>query len=230
MIVRDILKKTDYNPISANGNKVRLMWNKVDVTEKVYQTDEEGNQVLDMAGNAVVLSEKETDYCSACHVTIDINTPMYQLEGMFKKGAELGYNNPTVKERGEWMNQFPFSVETMRERLMNELVEYDSSDAVNQFSINGIKLWLDSNMRDKVRENLASCDAECITETTLRIDGMAFPVTVETGWAMYNAVLSYARKCWNNTETHREAIKNLTTKEEIMGYDYKTGYPEKLNF
>lgn len=229
-MVRELFKKADYKPISIDGNKVHLMWNKEDITEKVYQTDSDGNQVLDVVGNPIVLSENETDYCTACHVTVDAKTPLYALDNMFSKGAMIGYNNPTVKERGEWLNHFPFSIDSMRNRLLGELEEYDSSNKVNQFTINGINLWLDSNMRDKVRENLASCDAEGIKETTLRIDGMAFTVSVETGWAMYNALLSYARKCWNNTEKHREAINKLSTMEEIIAYDYTVGYPEKLHF
>lgn len=115
--------------------------------------------------------------------------------------------------------------------LLNKRVDlYDSSDFVNQFSIGGINLWLDSSMRDKVRENLESSEKEGETETVLRFSGMSFPVTVEMGWQMYYSVLAYAKKCWNVTESHREAIAELTTAEELKNYDYTANYPEKLAF
>lgn len=124
----------------------------------------------------------------------------------------------------------PDSIECKKWMLNAQIDAYDSSSHVNSFTIGGIELWLDSNMRDKVRENLVSCEAEGLTETTLRINGMAFHVTIEQGWAMYNAVLGYARRCWNTTEEHRIAANALTTVEEVESYDYTVGYPDKLSF
>jgi hypothetical protein len=38
----------------------------------------------------------------------------------------------------------------------------------------------------------------------------------------------YAYKCYVNTFKHIKAIENLTKLEDIMNYDYTTGYPEKI--
>ena len=59
---------------------------------------------------------------------------------------------------------------------------------------------------------------------------MAFPITVELGWKMYYAVLGYARETWNVTQTHLATIASLETVEDLINYDYKSGYPEKLVF
>lgn len=39
---------------------------------------------------------------------------------------------------------------------------------------------------------------------------------------------AYAYKCYVNTAKHQQAIKNLTTIEEVLNYDYTTGYPEQI--
>lgn len=47
---------------------------------------------------------------------------------------------------------------------------------------------------------------------------------------MYYSVLAYARECWNVTESHLATVDKLETIEEIINYDYKSGYPDKLVF
>ena len=87
---------------------------------------------------------------------------------------------------------------------------------------------MDSYLRDKVRENLEYCSRIGLQDTTLRIGGLSFPMTVEKGWEMYYADIGYARECWNVTEAHREAAMAMQDVEEMKGYDYMRGYPEKL--
>ena len=36
--------------------------------------------------------------------------------------------------------------------------------------------------------------------------------------------------CYDNTASHKVNVSALTTVEEVMNYDYKTGYPNKLEF
>lgn len=37
-------------------------------------------------------------------------------------------------------------------------------------------------------------------------------------------------KCYDNTQKHLANIEKLETLEEIMEYDYKVGYTEKIKF
>lgn len=47
---------------------------------------------------------------------------------------------------------------------------------------------------------------------------------------MLYAIEVYASKCYDNTQKHLANVEKLETLEEIIEYDYHTGYPEKLNF
>lgn len=128
------------------------------------------------------------------------------------------------------VKQAPESDGCQRALLRARVKAYDKSAHVEDFTIGGIHLWLDSTLRSKVKENLETCVQLGEENTTLRFEGMAFPVTVEQGWQMYYAVLAYARDSWNVTENHLQAIESLTTAEEMKAYDYTAGYPEKLAF
>lgn len=122
------------------------------------------------------------------------------------------------------------SVECKRWLLKAKIEAYDKSSHVNDFTISGIHLWLDSTMRGKVKENLETCQQLGEEYTTLRFEGMAFPVTVQMGWQMYYAVLAYARDSWNVTEAHLARADKLETAEEFDAYNYTAGYPAKLGF
>lgn len=126
--------------------------------------------------------------------------------------------------------QTPGSVESQRRLLLERIAAYDKSAHVDSFTVSGVKLWLDSYLRDKVRENLEYCSRKGLKETTLRIGGLSFPMSVEDGWEMYYAVIGYARECWNVTETHRQAALSMDDVEDLRGYDYTKGYPSKLEF
>lgn len=122
------------------------------------------------------------------------------------------------------------SVECRRWLLKAKITAYDKSRHVEDFTLGGVHLWLNHDMRGKVKENLETSQQLGETETVLRFNGMAFPMTVEQGWQMYYAVLAYARECWNTTESHLSAIDALQTVDELLAYDYKSGYPQKLAF
>ena len=47
---------------------------------------------------------------------------------------------------------------------------------------------------------------------------------------MLDKLSVYASEALNVTEWHKAEVKALTSIEAVEGYDYKTGYPEKLSF
>lgn len=124
----------------------------------------------------------------------------------------------------------PNGLECQKRILEERIKAYDDSEYVNDLSVGGVHMWLDHNLRTKVRENLESCEREGLTETVLRIGEFSLPVTVEQGWAMYYAVLAYARASWNVTQEHYEAKSAMTDAEECKAFDWTSGYPEKLAF
>lgn len=137
-----------------------------------------------------------------------------------------------VEDKGLYrmLSQNPESLEAQRRLLLERIAAYDKSQHVDSFTIAGVKLWLDSYLRDKVRENLEYCTRMGLENTTLRIGGLSFPMSVKEGWEMYYSVIGYARDCWNTTQSHIQNADSLPTVEDMKEYGHTQGYPQKLEF
>lgn len=112
---------------------------------------------------------------------------------------------------------------------ITEITAYDKSSAVNAFYLNGEQHWLDFNLRDRVfagNERIAYKGRE---ETSLWLDGKCFVMPIAAAQDLICTIEVYAKDCYNVTATHQAEVNKLTNIEEVEAYDYKTGYPEKLN-
>lgn len=233
-MINEMIKKSDYTPIrQTDDNEYLLMWGCTPLMENVYQRDKDGNVVLDEEQKPIVAGQKETEYCMVCNETFALPTNGDNIVSVVNQGNAVGYKNPSMEEWTEWAKVFVpvhLQIQFLKERLKDEIRRYDKSKEVEDFSIGGVHMWFDSNKRTKVWENLMTAQQKGEENVTLRDGGLAFPMTVAMGWQLYYAVLDYARATWDVTEIHLAEASKLTTVEEILAYDYKQGYPEKLAF
>lgn len=110
-----------------------------------------------------------------------------------------------------------------------EITAYDKSSAVNAFYLNGEQHWLDFNLRDRVFDGNERIAYKGREETSLWLDGKCFVMPIAAAQDLICTIEVYAKDCYNVTATHQAEVNKLTTIEEVEAYDYKTGYPEKLN-
>lgn len=110
--------------------------------------------------------------------------------------------------------------------LNSKIIYYDSSSSVNSFSFNGMTLWLDKATRVGL-VNLVNASSDKVS-LALGNNIISFPVDVAKQFLRSLEV--YAGDCYINTERHKIAIRELKTIDDIINYDYTTGYPEKLSF
>lgn len=111
-----------------------------------------------------------------------------------------------------------------------EINNYDSSNEINIFYIQGLPVWLDKATRAGLKLRFEAELAIGKTDTTLWYDNMQFPLSLENAMHMLYAIEVYASACYDNTQLHLSNIDKLETIDEIKNYDYRNGYPEKLNF
>lgn len=121
-------------------------------------------------------------------------------------------------------------LEEAKRHLNDEILDYDSSQEVNEFTIQGIPVWLDKATRAGLMLRFQAEIAMEKTETVLWYNGMQFPLQLNDAMAMLYALEVYASACYDNTQMHLAMIDDLTTIEEVQEYNYRTGYPEKLAF
>ena len=118
---------------------------------------------------------------------------------------------------------------TKREKI-DEINHYDSSDEVNIFYIQGLPVWLDKTTRSGLKLRFEAEIAMKEENTTLWYGNQSFTLQLNMAIQMLYAIEVYASKCYDNTQKHLANVEKLETLEEILVYDYKVGYPEKLNF
>lgn len=114
--------------------------------------------------------------------------------------------------------------------VKNEIRRYDSSSEVNEFFINGLPVWLDKATRAGLKLRFEAELAMGREATTLWYNNQQFPLSLANAMQMLYAIEVYASACYDNTQAHYANVEALATIEECEAYDYRVGYPEKLNF
>ena len=122
------------------------------------------------------------------------------------------------------------SIECKRWLLKAKIEAYDSSKYVNEFSINGINVWLDKDTRAGLLLRFQAEKAVGKTDTVLWHEGMQFPLVVDTAIQMLYAIEVYASQTYDKTAEHLAAVDKLASVDALIAYDYKAGYPAQLTF
>lgn len=107
---------------------------------------------------------------------------------------------------------------------------YDTSDAVDGFYLNGMKMWLDFNTRQRIAERLPSEKNAGRTVTTLWYGSMPFQLPIALVEALLDKIKLYAADCYDVTAAHKAVVQALESIEDVDAYDYTQGYPEMPNF
>lgn len=162
--------------------------------------------------NGVFASDTiELNGCVVCNPT----------EDMLRQAGYKEYQEPVPTESEK--------LEQAKAEKIAEITAYDKSPAVNAFYLNGEQHWLDFNLRDRVFDGNERIAYKGREETSLWLDGKCFVMLIAAAQDLICTIEVYAKDCYNVTATHQAEVNKLTTIEEVEAYNYKTGYPEKLN-
>lgn len=121
-------------------------------------------------------------------------------------------------------------LEQAKQNILKEIDEYDSSEEVNSFFLNGAKVWLDKDTRVGLMNSLAIEKGAGKEISTLWFNNICINISCEAAIQMLSALELYALECYNKTAEHKVNIENLQSEEAVLEYNYTEGYPEKLNF
>lgn len=120
------------------------------------------------------------------------------------------------------------TVEEAKEMLIAEITDYDTSDKVNGFVLNGLLVWLDKATRVGLMNSTTIAKAAGQQTTTLWLGGLKLVVDCDKAIQLLSALEMYALECFNVTASHKAAVCKLKSIEEVEAYDFKTGYPKML--
>lgn len=143
---------------------------------------------------------------------------------------------PTEQQLTEW-GFVPYvppvperTLEIAKSEKIAQITAYDTSDAVNSFTLDGDTIWISRDDRISIMNSTTILKKVGTETTTLWYGGKKYTLPCDTLIQMLSALEIYALQCYDVTEEHKAAVNALTTIEAVDAYEYKTDYPEKLSF
>ena len=109
-----------------------------------------------------------------------------------------------------------------------EITAYDTSDKVNGFILNGLLVWLDKATRVGLMNSTNIAKAAGQQTTTFWLGGAKLVVDCDKAIQLLSALEMYALECFNVTASHKKAVSELMSLEDVEVYEYKAGYPKML--
>ena len=162
----------------------------------------------------------------------------YEGRSMTRKleDGKLFSGVPTAEQLAEWGFE-PYTppvpertLEIAKSEKIAQITAYDTSEAVNSFTLDGDTMWISRDDRVSTMNSTTILKNAGQETTTLWYGGQKYTLPCDTLIQMLSALEVYALQCYDVTEEHKAAVNALTTIEDVDAYDYKTGYPEKLSF
>jgi hypothetical protein len=76
------------------------------------------------------------------------------------------------------------------------------------------------------------CEKKAGASTTVLIapDGEQYVLPIDDALGMFAQLELYAKRCFNVTEGHKNAVNAIEDADEAISYDFKVGYPKPINF
>lgn len=108
--------------------------------------------------------------------------------------------------------------------MLSALEFYDKSQNVNSFIYKDKHYWLDKNTRLGLQQLVNSSE----DKISLVLEDEIIELSIDAANKFLKDLEVYAGKCYLNTQKHLLNIKSLETLEDMINYDYTSGYPEKI--
>lgn len=109
-----------------------------------------------------------------------------------------------------------------------DITEYDQSDKVNGFKLNGMTVWLDKATRVGLMNSTTIAKAAGNKTTTLWLGEYKLEVDCDKAIQLLSALEMYALECFNVTAAHKKEVSELENIEDVNAYDITKGYPTML--
>ena len=145
--------------------------------------------------------------------------------------GEIAYAKHYVENDTTITISWTEDLETTRRYVLYKIAEYDTSDAVNGFTLGNAETWLSRDDRVCLMHSLEVSQLKGETTYGLCVEGVGVvTLPILTIKSMLDDIEFYAIQCYKRTFEHKEAVNALTTCTELVNYDFTKGYPEKLHF
>lgn len=125
----------------------------------------------------------------------------------------------------------PATLESVKQKKLEQLAEYDKSDVVNDFTVNETThMWFSPEERSNFKSSIESAKILGVETLQMFLGDTLFTIPTIQAELMLAQIQMYADQCYIITKGHQINVKKLNTIRKVERYDFTTGYPPKLNF
>lgn len=117
-----------------------------------------------------------------------------------------------------------------KQQKLAEIYNYDASDEVNSFLLDGISRWLDKSMRQSLTYTAKILQENGGGHMIIWFDTTSVELTLVQALSILEDLEIYAKKTNDITHQHRAEVEALTSISEIQSYDITKGYPDKPEY
>lgn len=152
-----------------------------------------------------------------------VKNSTYTLDEIFDIYKELF---PTSKQWSEilTMREGVLNFLSLRTILKKSIAYYDTSKYVNSFYYQDKQYWLSKDIRIGLFRLIDSG----AKQITLQLNDNYLIISPDKLKNFLNQLEVYAGKCFATTAEHLQNIKQFSTIEELLNYDYTAKYPNKI--
>ena len=157
-------------------------------------------------------------------LNIDIvKNSTYTLDEIFNIYKELF---PTNKQWSEILiaREGVLNFFSLKNILKKSIVYYDNSKYVNSFYYQDKQYWLSKDIRIGLFRLIDSG----AKQITLQLNDNYLIISSDKLKEFLNQLEVYAGKCFSITAEHLQNIKQLSTVQDLLNYDYTVKYPNKI--
>lgn len=113
--------------------------------------------------------------------------------------------------------------------VLSAIEAYDASDSVNAFILDGQRGWLDKDTRMGLRQNVADRRVLGRESIVIWVGGKPHTMELDRAEGFLRTLENYAYACKAVTSEHKAKVAAMETLEEVLGYDYREGYPSVIH-
>lgn len=121
-------------------------------------------------------------------------------------------------------------LENLKSQKIAKIQDYDKSEGVNSFTLNGNLVWLDKDTRVGLVNSLQIEKSAGRVDTELWLNGFMYKLPIDHVLQMLVVVELYAKECYNVTQQHIANVENLNDLNRVWNYNYTKGYPKRPSF
>lgn len=190
-------------------------------TKQMFDVPQKKVQVCESGRILVVTGEEIVKSVESVPTSMNKNGELIYSE---QKKTQYAYNT-------YWLENPTKSADALsvaKQVMFNELTAYDASPAVNSFSVNDKTAWLDKATRVGLMNSTTIAKNLGHKTTTLWLGDIKYVLDCDRAIELLSKIEMYALECYNRTAAHRQALEELTDIADVLQYDYKSGYPNKL--